>query len=151
MTARLNYWSPGWRYRVALSQALLMCGGGRIKVDQPHWQFEIKEQKWQVKVLLVYWEVHFASPSMPSAALTKTQKVQLVPGVSSEISATSPVKVLFCGPQPVVLTRYVYSFLYSGGFSQTRRTAVVFKVSASSWLILYGPTNRAESVSYESA
>lgn len=146
MTPGLNYWSPGWRCWAELSQALLTCRGGRFINRRPRWQFEIKKHRWPVRVLLVYWEVHFASPSMPSAALAETQKVQLVPGVSSEISTASPVRVVFWKPQPVVFTKYVYSFLNSSGSIQTRRTAVVFKVSASSCLTLNGPTNRAESV-----
>ena len=52
--------------------------------------------------LLVYCEVQFSSPSVPSAAITKTQKVQSVPEVSAEISAASAVAVLFWEPQPVV-------------------------------------------------
>lgn len=151
MTPGLNYWSPGCWYWVAPSQALFRCRGGEIKADQQPLQCEMEKQEWQVKNLLVYWKMHFASPSLPSAALTKTQKVQLVPGVSCEISALSPARVLFWEPQLVDWTRYVYSFLYPGGFPQNRRTVVVFKVSAFSHPVLWGPTHGKESVTFENS
>jgi len=94
-----------------------------------------------VRVLLVYWEMQYFSPSMPSAALTDTQKVQLVPGVSPEMSVFSSATVLLWEPQPVVCTKYLYSFLYSNGRLQFKRILLEFKVSASNTVILYGPKN----------
>ena len=52
--------------------------------------------------LLVNCEVQFSSPSVPSAAMTKTQKVQFVPEVSSEISVEFTETVWVLEPQPVV-------------------------------------------------
>lgn len=68
--------------------------------------------------------------------------------MSSEITADSPARVVFWEPQSVVLTRYVYPFLYCSGCIQDRFTAVVFKVTAPNPVTLYGPANIEECVTF---
>ena len=65
----------------------------RLKINN-HFDNE-KNEKLQVGFLPVNCEAQFSSPSVPSAAMTKTQKVQFVPGVSAEICAAFTLTVLF--------------------------------------------------------